>query len=160
MPYYHKYNRKAYLPHGLITSIGLPLLCCIFIYSNFNKERYVIEVQNWNPKLHERCSCYPKESHPQRDYTTINLSGNNKGNSIKLSLAQALIREHQQNDDTIHGVHITLGPTSEFRFLIQLLDICYIEKARSFVCIGNDFWIYNPGKPLPQCIPGKKPPPL
>lgn len=145
----YKRSRTIALPWGLISSICLPILCCYFIYNNFNKERYAIEIQSWDPELHKIFPYYPKESHPKRVYTNIFLTGNNKTDSVKLVFGQTLMREQKLYNDKVHGVRFIFNAKSELSVLINILDICYREKPNSFVLDENDFWIFNAEPLLP-----------
>jgi hypothetical protein len=139
-------SRRFYYPTGIISLISLPLLCIWWLDKNQAFKKYaVIDIMWWSPSLHtDNPEFYPKESHPIKNYTDINLTGNDKDDKTRLDYAQLIIRELIKSQDTATGVHFHFSDKSKYWTLIKALDICKIEKAKVYIPYENDIWVLNP----------------
>lgn len=86
-------KNNIYYPRGVISLILLPMLCIWKLNKYHAFDNYgIIEVTYWSPSFHKKKPIiFPKESHPERDYTIINLTRNDNEDNIKLDYAQLLI---------------------------------------------------------------------
>jgi hypothetical protein len=109
------------------------------------ESEYAIELNMWTPEQTKnwRKYGYDYDIHPNRNFTNIYLTGNEKEDRTKLDFVQLQLRDLVKNKDTISGVHIVLGNNSKYWTLIETLNICLKEKAKTYVLVGNDFWFYN-----------------
>lgn len=53
------------------------------------------------------------------------------------------MRDLLKNKDTISGLHLVFGNQSKYWALIETLNICLKEKAKTYVLVGNEFWFFN-----------------
>jgi hypothetical protein len=81
--------------------------------------------------------------HPNIEYLEIDLNGNDKENKIKLDFAQLEIRRIIKTKDTTKGVHFNFETDSKYWTVIRAFDICFIEKAHTFVPFKNHVWMFN-----------------
>ncbi len=140
-----RHSRRFYYPTGIISLIFLPLLCIWWLDKNQAFKKYaVIDIAWWSPSLHENNpEFYPKESHPNKIYTDINLTGDDKDDKTRLDYAQLQIRELVKSLDTATGVHFHFSDKSKYWTLIRALDICKTEKAKVYIPYENDIWVLN-----------------
>lgn len=154
-----KRSRIFFYPTGLISLIVLPILCIWMLNKHhaFDTPR-ILEITYWNPNLYQKNpSVYAKESHPTKKYTTINLTGHEKNDSISLNYAQLQIRALVKSADTTHGVHFHFGEQSKFWTYIKALDLCELEMAKIYIPYQSDIWVLNPipensDKPFPPLL--------
>lgn len=142
----HKPHKKLYYTSGLISLLLLPILCVFYLQKTkvFESE-YVIELNMWTPEQTKnwRKYGYDYDIHPNRNFTNIYLTGNDKEDRTKLDFVQLQLRDLVNSKDTISGVHIVLGNESKYWTLIEIINISMKEKVRRFVYEGNDFWFFN-----------------
>jgi hypothetical protein len=110
----------------------------------FERE-YAIELNMWAPDMSDSWirGGYDYYIHPQRNYINIDLTGNEKEDRTKLDFVQLQMRDLLKNKDTIAGIHLVLGNQSKYWALIETLNICLKEKAKTYVLVGNEFWFFN-----------------
>jgi hypothetical protein len=106
---------------------------------------YALELNMWAPDMSDDWirGGYDYYIHPQRNYINIDLTGNEKEDRTKLDFVQLQMRDLLKNKDTISGLHIVFGNQSKYWALIETLNICLKEKARTYVLVGNEFWFFN-----------------
>lgn len=142
----HKTHKKLFYTSGLISLLLLPILCVLYLQKTKVFERlYAIELNTWTPALSE-CwirGGYDYYIHPHRNYININLTGNEKEDKTKLDFIQLQMRDLLKNKDTVSGIHIVFSNQSKYWTLIETLNICLKEKARTYVLVGSDFWFFN-----------------
>lgn len=140
-----RYRKRLYYPAGLISLILLPTLCIWFLDKNkaFNKPS-AIEINWWNEEWKKHnLDEYPYMVHPERKFVDINLTENDKENKIKLAFAHLEIRRLISTNDTINAIHFHFENNAKYWTLIRALDICIIEKAKTYVPKGSDLWVFN-----------------
>lgn len=137
--------------------ILLPTLCIWYLDKHRAFDKFgVIEIMWWSPNLHrDNPDFFPKESHPNKNYTDINLTGNDQDDKMKLDYAQLLIRELVLSQDTSKGVHFRFSDKSKYWTLIKAIDICKIEKAKVYIPYENDIWVLNPKPDNPSEVKPK-----
>jgi hypothetical protein len=142
----HKPHKKLYYTSGLISLLLLPILCVLYLQKTkvFEPE-YVIGLNMWTPEQAKNWREQGRnfDIHPQRNYVNIDLTGNEKEDKTKLDFIQLQMRDLLKNKDTVSGIHIVFGNQSKYLTLVETLNICLKEKARTYVLVGNDFWFYN-----------------
>lgn len=140
------YRQRIYYPVGLISIILLPTFFIWYLNRNIAFENLrTLEIVWWSPNLHINNSfLFPKESHPERNYTEVNITGIDYEDKIELIKAQILIRELISSKSTSTGVHFHFEDESKYWTLIKVLDICKIEKATFYIPYENDIWVMNP----------------
>jgi hypothetical protein len=89
-----------------------------------------------------------------RNYHDILISGYSTQDSISLELARRKIKHIIRTQNTVSGVHIHFGEQAKYEALVRALDICNIERVRSFIFFPNDLWIYYPPAKKHQRIAG------
>jgi hypothetical protein len=142
----HKPHKKLYYTSGLISLLLLPILCVLYLQKTkvFEPE-YVIELNMWTPDMSDGWirGGYNYYIHPQRNYINIDLTGNEKEDRTKLDFVQLQMRDLLKKKDTVSGIHIVFDNQSKYWALIETLNICLKEKARTYVLVGNEFWFFN-----------------
>lgn len=142
----HKPHKKLYYTSGLISLLLLPVLCVLYLQKTKVFERlYAIELNAWTQERanNRRANGYDFYINPKRNYLNICLSGNKKEDRTKLDFVQLNMRDLLKSKDTISGIHIVFGNQTKYWALIETLNICLKEKARTYVLVGNDFWFFN-----------------
>lgn len=106
-----------------------------------------MEINWWSDKSWKESprfgDAYEFYLHPVRQFVEIHLTGNDIEDKIKLDFAQLEVRQIVAKNDTIKGVHFHFGDHSKYWTLVRALDICFIEKAGTFVPNGNDLWMFR-----------------
>lgn len=142
----YKPHKKLYYTSGLISLLLLPILCVLYVQKTkvFEPE-YAIELNMWTPNMSDAWirSGYNYYIHPQRNYINIDLTGNEKEDRTKLDFVHLQMRDLLKNKDTVSGIHIVFDNQSKYWALIETLNICLKEKARTYVLVGNEFWFFN-----------------
>lgn len=136
---------QIFYPIGFISLVLLPIMCLWFLNKNrvFRKETMIsISMPNeyWEK---ENLKEYNFKLHPERKFTEINITGNEKEDIIKFSFAELEIRELVKTHDIIKGVKFHFDDTAKYWSLIRAIDICDEEGAKIYVLKGSDLWVYN-----------------
>ena len=147
-----KSQRLIYYSAGSISLIFLPIICFWYLHKNNAFDKFVsLEITWWAPRLSiDNPQIYPKESHPDKLYTEISLTGNTNEDSKKLEYAKVKIKELVISGDTLTGVHFHFSDNSKYWTLIKAIDMCYTENATYFIPYGNDLWVSNPKPAKPN----------
>jgi hypothetical protein len=145
-----KRSRRIYYPAGIISLILLPTLCLWYLNRNHAFDKYgVIEVA-WCSPPSNNPYIFSIDNLPNKNYTDINLTGNDKDDKLKFNYAQLQIRELVKSQDTSTGVHVHFSDYSKYWTLIRAFDICKIENAKIYINYENDMWILNPKSENPN----------
>ena len=140
-------KRPRYIP-GIISLIFLPFIFIIFVKNHYRTHNINAVGIAWadlafmesNPDFFES---YRGNYPPKRDYTIIDLTGDNQTDKIKLQFAQIRIRELLATYDTLKGVHFLFGDRSNYGSFIKAIDICRVERAKTYMPYKNNVWFYN-----------------
>ncbi len=141
--FHTKRRQRIYVGGSISLLLLFPLLMFqLHQYKAFEKHR-VMEVTWYSPT-----SLYlPDSLNPpipkNRNFTTFNLSGNERDDNLKLDFAQLAVRELIQNPDTINAVRIHFADSSKYESFIRALTICQKEKVRFYIAYQSDLWIYG-----------------
>jgi hypothetical protein len=57
---------------------------------------------------------------PSRNYTTIELTGNDSTNQIKLAYATVILKEEKINKDTTNGIHFHFSDDCTYNDFVQV----------------------------------------
>lgn len=140
-------KRPRYIP-GIISLIFLPFIF-IITAKNYYRTHDInvipivwvdLELMEFHSDFFES---YRGHYPPKRDYTTIELNGDSHTDEIKLQFAQITIRELLSSNDTLKGVHFLFGDRSNYGSFIKAIDICRVEKAKTYMPHENNVWFYN-----------------
>jgi len=138
-------NRKCFYIPGIISLTIVPFI--FFFYSNRLKKALhqgVIPVFWYNPALsRNNPEVFSGEYPPKRNYIDITLTGDNQSDSIKLNFSQIRLRELLSSNDSLNGIHFKFGDTSQYWSFIKALDICRIEKAKTYLPYESSIWVYH-----------------
>ncbi len=84
-----------------------------------------------------------EEMIPKRDYKLINLTGNEELDCIKLNEAQLLIKDLVNSKDRNKGLKFHISDTTKFWTFIEVINICFTEKSKTFIPYKNTVWVLN-----------------
>jgi hypothetical protein len=146
---FHPKRYRFFYPAGLISLVLLPLLGCIYLYSKpVIEQQYVMEVNTISPESQKRYPDRFPDPLELRQYQKIFLSGNKTGDSIKLLEVQGAIHSILTKKDTVNGIQIVFGPKAKYFSLVQSLNICLMEEAKTWTIHKNNFLVLyrNPTK--------------
>lgn len=130
----------SYQPHqkitysgGLISLVLLPLFCLWWISKHrYDAKQFGVDIAFFNPVTAKK---FPKEYRPyipQKDYTVINLEGNNRDDSISLKYAGILLNQwkHAKNDS--QGIRFHFGKKAKYWTLVEGTEVCKSIGLYSF----------------------------
>lgn len=140
-----KKSKRIYYVPGIISLIGLPILCCTYLYFCNIKDERVLEVTiaSKYEKKYENLSfdtTFLSRPSTKRKYIDIELNGNQKDNEVKTDFFRVLTREMYKNKDTIHGVHIIFGDGSKYGSFVKVLNNFRIDSIAVYCPFENHIW--------------------
>lgn len=145
--------RKFYYLPGIISLAGIPFLFYFFLYS-YEKEsaQTVLPLFFWSPTFYPKSAeLHPKPQLPLRNYTDIELTGENSTDKVKLDYAQVRLREMMSRQDSLSGIHFSFGDRSQYWTFVKAVNMCYAEGVKSFVPYENHLWaVYTPQEPVSE----------
>lgn len=108
-----------------------------------------IRLMIYNPSMAPRLKKIYGNLPPRRNYTTINLDGNQENNRIKLAFSMVRIREIIQRNDGIAGMHFHFSDSSTYGNFISVLNMLAVEEARRYIADGSEIWYFHqPEEPV------------
>lgn len=151
------HKKHFFYPPGFISLLLLTPLCLLYFYQHnaFDRPR-VLEINWWSESWGKFCVEENSYSiRPERKFMDIQITDNDDDNKIKLEYSRLAIRELIASKDTIKGIHFYFEDASNYWSLVRAIDICFTEKATTFVPKDNDLWVFNyTPKPIPEeCFP-------
>jgi len=153
-----------YQPHpkikysaGMISLVLLPLFCLGWLYYNKAFERKsFIDIAFYSPEWNRNFSNKLQfEFPPKRDYTVINLEGNNNYDRISLQYAHILLNQWKIAKDTIQGIDFHFGRKAKYWTFVEAVNICKSVGLDSYMPYKNNMyaaWYFHP-KPVEQIVP-------
>ena len=141
-----KKNKRIYYVSGLISLIGLPILCCIYLYNNFRQEG-ILEVTFAEKYDKSRANHFAYDttllSSPEykRKYIEIELNGKRSEDETKINFLRVSSQKIMQNRDTINGIHLIFGDGSKYSSFIKVLNNFRIDSIPSYCCFETHMWM-------------------
>lgn len=140
-----KRQKIFYIP-GMISLIFVPI-AFIYFASKQQKRLLVSTIPFFcldtnYLKKQNLLSRFYRHFPPNRNYTEIILTGNNKNDETKLNFSQIRIREILSGNDSLNGLHFKFMDSSEYWTIIKALDILTIEGAKTYIPLDNNLWFY------------------
>ena len=121
----------------------LPILCLMTIkYNDAYKIYYCMDCQIWG----EMENSY-KTFLNTRKFTTVNLTGNNALDKIKIEKAEIDIRKLVNSKDSVSGIKFHFGKKSEYWAFVNVINIIKSEQKsypEIYFFYKNDIWVTNP----------------
>ena len=141
-------RKKIYYIPGILSLIILPFIFIKFADREVKaKSLGVIPLfladTNLPKKFPELFKDYKGTFPPERDYTDIVFTGNEKSDKTKLDFAQIKIREMLSIDDTTNGLHFQFSDNSQYGTFVKSIDILRIEGAKTYMPLDKDLWFYQ-----------------
>jgi hypothetical protein len=139
-----KINKHFYIP-GIISLTILPFLF-YFFGNNLKKaiNQGVIQVFFYDPELPKKYpDMFDGQYPPKRNYIEISLTGNNYEDAVKLNFSQVRLREILSRNDSVNGIHYQFGNSAQYWSFVKALDICQMEKAKTYMPYENNIWVYH-----------------
>jgi hypothetical protein len=131
---------KVYIPGILSLLLLFPLIMYQLLARGYLNKNYVLEVTWYSPEISDaNGQKFPVE----RNYTTINLTGNARNDKITVAYAKLLITEMLTEFDTTKGLHLHFADTAKYESFIEVLDFCDQQQTLSYAPNNSDFWIFN-----------------
>ncbi len=92
---------------------------------------------------------------PTRQFHRIELTGDAKGDQIKLDYLQLYIRDLITTKDTMHGIHLVLQYKATYASLVRAIDIARIENLQCTWMDEKGIWYLEiPPAPLDELVTG------
>ncbi|PKB17659.1 hypothetical protein CLU82_2880 [Flavobacterium sp. 5] len=85
-----------------------------------------------------------------KKFKTVDLTGDNVLDKIKIEKAQNDIRKLVGSKDSVSGIKFHFGQKSEYWTIVKVLDILQIEGANLYMFYKNDIWVTNPKRLKPN----------
>ncbi|MFC0516798.1 hypothetical protein ACFFGT_21505 [Mucilaginibacter angelicae] len=132
----------SYAP-GLISLVLLPVFCMLFLYQHkVFTPRNCIDVVMFDPSWPQLYpSKYQFKFPPERSYINVNLTGNTGSDKSLLDFARLEIRGMLKAKNTTLGVRFHFGNKSQYWTFVNALDICYTEKALSWIAYQDNIYV-------------------
>jgi hypothetical protein len=139
-----KYRTNPFFPFGMFSLVFMPILFLNELDNrNIFRETGYLTIQWWNLDVSQsNKELLPNKDHPNREYTKIHLTGNDKQDKIKLDFVQLEIRDLKQTHSLKKGIHVFFDDTAKYWTFVKIFNICAIEKMNYFVPNNNSVWIY------------------
>jgi hypothetical protein len=136
--------KRFYIP-GIISLAIIPFIFYYYSHTLLKTlHQGVIPVYWYDPELSKNNpEVFSGEYPPKRNYIDITLTGNNQDDSIKLNFSQIRLRELLRSNDSLNGIHFQFGDSSQYWSFVRALDICRIEKAKTYMPYENSLWVYH-----------------
>lgn len=141
-------HQKINYSAGLISLVLLPILCLGWLYQHkaFEKQG-VIDILFYDPDWNIRL---PKESQfefpPKRDYTVIDLKGNDHNDMVSLQYAYVLLNNWKIAKDTLQGLRFHYGEKAKYWTFIETINLLKAADLNSYMPYKNDMYaIYTSG---------------
>ncbi len=136
---------KLYFP-GLISLVFLPLMCIYYLIDNGAFHRYRVMDVSWENKesLHD-CSKYENKKIDVEaflKYKKLSLTGNVNHDASDIKKVSTLIRQLENNSDTLNGIKVSLGNHANYADLVEVLDICYRNESKNITGMPYDNQIF------------------
>jgi hypothetical protein len=138
-----------YQPHekirysaGLISLVLFPILCLGWLYKHkaFEKQG-VINISFYDP---ERNKKMPKELQyefpPKRDYTTIDLKGNDHNDMVSLQYAHVLLNNWKIAKDTLQGLRFHYGEKAKYWTFVESINVLKAADLEWYMPYKNDMY--------------------
>ena len=141
-----KKKKRIYYVPGLISLIGLPILCCIYLHNNFRQERVlVVTFAEKYDKNREKHTTYDttilSEPEYKREYIHIELNGNRIYDQTRINIFRESTLKIMRNKDSTNGVHLIFGDGSKYGSFIQVLNNFRIDSIPNYMCSENHVWM-------------------
>jgi|ERR1039458_2095951 hypothetical protein len=135
-------RKKIYYVPGIISLTILPFVFIYFANREIKPKTFTVlsiflADTNLPKKYPELFTKYNGHFPPQRNYTEIILTGDNRNDETKLDSAQLRIREILSQKDTKRGVHFRFTDNSQYGTFVKTVDILYMERAKTFMPLDN-----------------------
>ncbi len=160
MQVFRRKRYRLFYPAGLISLVGLPLLCVLYLYAKpVFEQQYVMEVNYFSLEDHNRDPVYYPNPVTLRQYSAFHLSGKRLNDSIKLRNIRFTIRQLIADQDTLKGIQVTFGKKASYGSLAEAFNVCFGEGLKSsalkWVGSKNNIWIYyrSPKAPFMKVKP-------
>jgi hypothetical protein len=139
-------HRKIKYAPGMVSLILLPLLCLGWLYYNKAFERKsLIDIAFYSPEWNKSL---PKdlqfEFPPKRDFTVINLKGNDKNDKLNLQYAHILLNQWKSNKDTIQGINFHFGNKAKYWTFIGAINVLKAVDMGWYMAYKNDLYATYP----------------
>ena len=137
-----KHKRIFYRP-GMISLVLIPLLCLYFFYKNDVFTVYC----SFNFSFIEESVFVNKNIHNIRKYKDFNFNNSELIEQSKLNELKVSLRKLKKDNDTINGIKIHFGKSTNYAVFIEVLDILTIEEMPIYCPYRNDIWVLVLPKP-------------
>ena len=149
-------SSNIYSP-GLISIIGLPVVCIAYLY--FYQTKYAMPVWWFDNKGIERLNTHFSQKvdfENFRTYTNLYLTGDQRHNMAELEKLKRLADDVVSKSDFKSGIRIVLTNDSQYQDLVTLLDICMNYRTIGVVPYNNHVLVFkwsndkslSPAKPI------------
>jgi hypothetical protein len=151
-----KKTKKIYYIPGLISLIGLPVLCCIYFFQNYKQDR-VLTVTFASKYDQKKTEAYPhvfdttflSQPPSRRKYIDITLNGNKFDDEAKINFFRVRAREIVRNRDTDNGAHLIFGDGSKYGSFVKILNYFRIDSIPNYAPFENHLWVlYTQGSEI------------
>jgi hypothetical protein len=140
-----KHKPIFYRP-GMISLVCIPLLCFYFFYKNDSFKVYASFDFRFVPD-----SVFLKKEIPNlRKYKEFSFNNSELLEHNKFKDLEVSLRKLKKENDTINGIKIHFGKSTNYAVFIKVLDILTIAEMPIYCPYRNDIWVLVQAKPKPS----------
>jgi hypothetical protein len=141
-------RRNIYFFPGIFAVIGLSIICYHIIESRVVRIhpvvlRIYLADLSMTKKYPESFTRFKGHFPPQRNYTTIDFTGNREEDDFKLKYAGKMVGEIVSKRDSLNGFHFKFSENSEFGTFVETINMLTYQEARNYMILDNEIWFYN-----------------
>jgi hypothetical protein len=135
-------HRKIKYSAGMISLILLPIVCLSWLnYHKAFERKSFIDIAFYSPEWNRNLSKELQfEFPPKRDYTVINLEGNNKNDKISLQYAHILLNQWKIVKDTIQGINFHFGNKAKYWTFIEAINVLKAVDLDTYMPYKNNLY--------------------
>ncbi len=134
---------NIYFP-GLISIVGLPIVCIIYLV--FYQAKYAMPVWWFDDNGIKRLNTHFSQNidfENFRTYTNLYLTGEKRHNIAELETFKSIADKLVSKSDFKNGVRIVLTNNSQYQDLVTLLDICMNYKTLGVIPYNNHVLVFK-----------------
>lgn len=133
------YKHTIYRPGLISLCIFFPISMLMLDKNKAFKKQYILEVCWYDPHHNIPCNLLLP---PARDYLTINLTGSQENDKLKLDFAELIIKENLDDGNIMKGVRLHFADKAKYGSFVRALEICNKETRLKFVPYKSNIWIF------------------
>jgi len=133
-------RKPMFYSSGMISLLVLPFMILIFLKSEtVLKRQHAMEINMYDPSFFKLPTF-------TKTYDIV-ITGDSIKDVHAFYIGQLAIRKLRQLGDTSSTVHFLFSDEANYWEYVEVLNICWEERARNFAPYENHIWVYNPLKP-------------